>query len=115
MYTIVERRHTNFPRLQETLQRAQSQFFHKLQQASGFTSFYLVTDEVSGINTAIIVWATKAQADAFEEENSNWKRTLEDLGHSLQTDNRGEIVVSLEPQRTAVVTHWAPFSHVGQR
>ena len=99
MYTVVERRKINPERLQETMQRGQSEFFPKLQKAPGFTGFYLVADEANGINTAIIVWESKAQADAFDAENSGWLRTLEELGHTLQSDNRGETVVQLEPQK----------------
>ncbi len=99
MYTIVERRKVNPETIQETMQRGQSEFFPKLQAAPGFTGFYLVADEANGINTAIIVWESKAQADAFETANSGWMRTLEELGHALQSDNRGETVIQLEPQR----------------
>jgi heme-degrading monooxygenase HmoA len=99
MYTWIERRKVNPERLQETIQRAQSEFFPKLQRAPGFTGFHLVADEANGINTAIIVWESKTQADAFSEENSGWMRTLEKFGHTLQSDNRGETVINLEPQR----------------
>jgi len=40
MYTWIERRKVNIERLPETMQRAQSDFFPKLQQAHGFSSFY---------------------------------------------------------------------------
>jgi hypothetical protein len=96
MYTVVERRKVNVERLQETTQRAQSEFFPRLQAAPGFIGFYLVADEANGINTAVIVWESKAQADAFEAENSRWLRTLEELGHTLQSDNRGETVITVE-------------------
>jgi heme-degrading monooxygenase HmoA len=99
MYTIVERRKVNPERLQETMQRAESEFFPKLRTAPGFTGFYVVADEAQGINVAIVVWESQAQADTFETENSAWLRTLEELGHALQTDNRGESVVQLEPAR----------------
>ncbi len=100
MYTIVERRTTNRESLQETGERAQSEFFPHLQQAPGFIGFYLVADEANSINTAVIVWESKAHADAFEEAvYSNWVQTLEQLGHTLQSDNRGETVITIEPQR----------------
>lgn len=97
MYTVVERRTINPERLQETIQRAQRDFFPKLQAAPGFNGFHLVADEANGINTAILVWESKAQADAFESENSGWLQTLEEYGHTLQSDNRGETVISLHP------------------
>ena len=96
MYTVVERRKVNTARLQETIQRAQSEFFPQLKAAPGFVGFYLVADEANGVNTAVIVWESKAQADAFEAENSRWMRTLEELGHPLQSDNRGETVITVE-------------------
>jgi len=99
MYTMVERRTINRERLQETVQRAQSEFFPKLQQAPGFVGFYLVTDEEHGINTAIVVWENKAQAEAFYQEGAGWLRTLDELGHTLQSDNRGETVIELTPQK----------------
>jgi hypothetical protein len=58
-----------------------------------------VVDEANGINTAIIMWESKAQADAFTDENSGWMQTLEQFGHTLQSDNRGEMVINLAPQR----------------
>ena len=99
MYTVVERRTTNRESLQETGERAQSEFFPKLQQAPGFIGFYLVADEANGINVAVIVWESKAQADAFEAVYSGWVQTLEQLGHTLQSENRGETVITFEPQR----------------
>ena len=99
MYTVIERWKSNQESLPETAQRAQSEFFPKLQQAPGFISFNLIADEANGINTSVIVWQDKTQADAFNEENSAWMRTLEELGHPLQSDNRGETVITIEPQR----------------
>jgi len=96
MYTIVERRTINPDSMQETMQRAEGEFFPKLRAAPGFTGFYLVNDQEHGINTAIIVWETKAHADAFDAGNSAWMQTLESLGHTLQSDNRGETVIQIE-------------------
>ena len=99
VYTTVERRKVNRERLQETAQRAQVEFFPKLQRAPGFIGFYLVADEDNGINTAIVVWQDKVQADAFDTEARRWMQTLEELGHTLQTDNRGQTMIQLEPQQ----------------
>ena len=99
MYTVVERRKANQERVQETMQRAQSEFFPGLQKAPGFIGFYLVADEANGVNTAIIVWESKAQADAFLDKNSGWMQALDEMGHALQSDNRGETVVELTPQK----------------
>jgi hypothetical protein len=99
MYTWIERRKVNIERLPETMQRAQSDFFPKLQQAHGFSSFYVVADQENGINTAIVIWESKAHADAFADANSGWMQTLEQFGHTLQSDNRGEMVIHLAPQQ----------------
>ena len=99
MYTWIERRKVNIERLPETMQRAQSDFFHKLQQAPGFSSFSVVADQENGINTAIVIWESKAHADAFTDANSGWMQTLEQFGHTLQSDNRGEVVIHLAPQQ----------------
>ena len=99
MYTIIERRTINPTRLQETMERAQREFFPHLQTAPGFSGFYLVPDDANGINTAVLVWESKAQADAFESAHRDWLRALDELGHTLQSDNRGDTVVTLEPQR----------------
>jgi heme-degrading monooxygenase HmoA len=98
MYTIVERRTVNPETIEETVQRAQTEFFPRLLAAPGFSGFYLVADEANGTNTAIIVWESKAQAAAFDEENSIWMQTLDDLGHPLLSDNRGETVITVEPE-----------------
>jgi quinol monooxygenase YgiN len=98
MYTMVERRTINRARIQETIQRAQSEFFPKMQRAPGFIGFYLVTDEENGINTAINVWESKAHAEAFIPEAASWLQTLDELGHTLQSTNRGETMVDLTPQ-----------------
>jgi heme-degrading monooxygenase HmoA len=96
MYTVVERRKMNAERYHEAGQRARSEYFPQLQAAPGFIGFYLVEDEANGINTAVIVWESKAQADAFEPENSRFMRTLEEMGHTLQSDNRGETIITVE-------------------
>jgi len=96
MYTMIERRTINRERIQETVQRAQSEFFPKMQHAPGFVSFYLVTDEENGINTAISVWENKAHAEAFVPEATSWLRTLDELGHTLQSTNHGETMIEIE-------------------
>jgi heme-degrading monooxygenase HmoA len=100
MYTVVERRKVNAERMQETVQRAQGEFFPKLQQAPGFIGFYLVNDEGNAINTAILVWESKAQFDDFDAKiGKGWTQTLEELGHTLQSDNRGETVIEITPKQ----------------
>lgn len=98
MFTNVTTRKMNRERAQETLERARSEFFPKLQNAPGFVGFYLVTDEENGINTAISVWQDAASARAFMPEVEKWQRVLEEMGHVTQTTTRGETVVSLQRQ-----------------
>jgi heme-degrading monooxygenase HmoA len=99
MHTVVERRQVNLERLQETMQRGEREFFPALRAAPGFVGFYLVADEANHVNTAVVVWESKAQADTFQAEYGAWLQTLDELGHTLLSDNRGETVVSLEPER----------------
>jgi heme-degrading monooxygenase HmoA len=99
MYTTVERRTINRETLDATVKLAQTEFFPHLQRAPGFIGFYLVADEDNAINTAIIVWQDKAQADAFEAQQQSWLRRLDEFGHTLQSDNHGETVIELQPQQ----------------
>jgi heme-degrading monooxygenase HmoA len=99
VYTMVERRIANTETMEETVQRAGSEFFPKLQAAPGFIGFYLVSDEPNGINTAIVVWESKAAAEAFDAASSAWLKALDELGHTLQSENRGETVIQLEPTK----------------
>jgi heme-degrading monooxygenase HmoA len=85
--------------MQETTERARREFFPKLQAAPGFVGFYLVNDQENGINTAIVVWEDEAHAEAFQEEAQSWARVLDEMGNVVESNNRGETVVSLEAQR----------------
>ena len=97
MYTIVERRITNVERLPETMQRAEVEFFPTLRAADGFRGFYLVADEAQGTNVATLVWDSKAQADAFQATYDVWLQALDAFGHTLQSENRGETVMQIDP------------------
>ncbi len=100
MYTMVERRKANRERMQETVQKAQADFFPHLQAAPGFIGFYLVADEANAINTAVVVWESKEKAEAFDNQvGKGWQQTLEQLGHTLESDNRGETVIELQPKK----------------
>lgn len=99
MYTMIQRRKMNRDRLQETQQRAQSEYFPKLRRAPGFVGFYLVADEEKSINTAVIVWENKAHAEAFFSEAQEWFQTLDQMGHTLESSNRGETVIEITPQQ----------------
>jgi hypothetical protein len=96
VYTTVERRKVSRKRLQETIQRAEGEFFHKLQRAPGFVGFYLVSDERTTSTQQSSSGRMRARAEAFDER---WLQTLDELGHTLQSDNRGETTIQLEPQK----------------
>jgi hypothetical protein len=99
MYTMIERRGVNAASMDETVRRAQAEFFPKLQAAAGFIGFSLVSDEVNDVNTAIVVWESKADAEAFDPTGAPWMEALEELGHAVQSENRGETVIQLEPTK----------------
>ena len=95
MYAMVTRRTMNPARVQETRERAASEFWPKLQQAPGFVSFSLIEGE-DGVNTSVVLWESKAQADAFHGEMAGWSRTLEEeFGHRTETRGGGEVVTHL--------------------
>ncbi len=100
MYTIIERRKVNRARTHETEQAARSGPTAKLPTASGFVGLYLVEDTEEGVNTQIVVWESKAHADAFQHEAESWSRTLDENGHRLESANRGETVIHVEPQKS---------------
>ena len=97
VYTIIDRRRVNQARLDETTRRAQTEFFPKVQAAAGFVGFYLVADD--DLYTAIFVWEDQAKADAFDATYKGWTKVLDEMGHTLESDNRGETVIQLESQR----------------
>ncbi|MCU1502153.1 MAG: hypothetical protein JWM12_1507 [Ilumatobacteraceae bacterium] len=97
MYTIIDRRNVNQARLDETTRRAQTEFFPKVQAAEGFVGFSLVAD--GDLFTAIFVWEDQSKAEAFDASYADWTKVLEEMGHKLETDNRGETVIQLEPQK----------------
>jgi quinol monooxygenase YgiN len=97
VYTIIDRRRVDQARLDETTRLAEVEFFPKVQAADGFAGFYLVAD--GDLFTAIFVWEDQAKADAFDATYRDWCKKLEELGHVPESDNRGEIVIQLEPQK----------------
>ncbi len=98
MYTVIERRKVNPDGAQETMQRAQAEFFPRVQKAPGFIGLYLVPDETSGITTAVLVFQSKEQLNAMEAEyGSAWQRALDEMGNELVSEDRGETVVELAP------------------
>ena len=90
MYAIVTRRRANPERQQEARERAETDFIPKLRQAPGFVSLTLVRGE-DGVTTAVVVWESQAQAEAFRDEAEQWSRTLEEFGFHLELRTGGEV------------------------
>jgi hypothetical protein len=94
MHAVVTRRTMNAARQQETMERARSEFFPKLQQAPGFKSLTVIQGE-DGIVTVAVLFESKAQA--FQGDAAGWARTLDELGHRLESQNAGEVVQHITP------------------
>lgn len=94
MYAIVTRRTMNQPQVQETRERAEAEFWPRLQAAPGFVSFSLVQGE-DGVHTAVTVFASKADADAFEEVREAWASSMNALGHHVESVEQGEVMTHL--------------------
>lgn len=99
MYTLIERRTINPAKADETAARGQREFFPKMQKAPGFNSFYLIPDTEQGVFTAIIVWESKEQAEAFAPEAESWGKVLDADGHTHLSFNGGETAIQVEPAK----------------
>ena len=97
MYAVVTRRTINPARLDETRARAASEFFPKLQQAPGFVAMSLIESE-GNARTAVVLWESQAQADAFRGEAESWSRALDELGHRVETRDAGEVIEHITPR-----------------
>ncbi len=94
MYAIVTRRKINEARSAETRERAQRDFFPKLQRTPGFVSFTLIQD-TDGVNNAVVVFESEEAAAAFREEGDAWGRTLDELGHTVESFAQGQVTQHL--------------------
>lgn len=94
MYAIVTRRTMNLARAGETRQRAETDMFPKFQQAPGFVSFTLVQGE-DGVNSAMMIFETKAQLEAFQKSSAGWQDTLNSHGHRLEGQTTGEVIAHI--------------------
>ena len=90
MYAITLRRRLNESSKQETIGRAHTEFFPKLKEAQGFKSLTLIEGE-DGVITVLIVFDIKAKVDAFQGTAQAWMRTLDELGHKLESHTGGEV------------------------
>jgi heme-degrading monooxygenase HmoA len=97
MYAMITRRRSSSGRQQETLQRAQSEYFPRLQQAPGFVAFYLVAGD-DGANNAITLWEDRASAEAFQATQQAWNSTLEEMGSQRESLTTGEVIHQVSRQ-----------------
>jgi heme-degrading monooxygenase HmoA len=97
MYTVVERRKTNPDTIQQTAERAGRELFPQMQASDGFVGFYVVNDEAQGEHVVIMVWQTKAQAEAFLAAEQDWMKVPGEMGQELLTTNTGDTIVDLSP------------------
>jgi len=97
MYAVVTRRRMNRERAEETRERATSEFWPKLQQAPGFVSFSLIQGE-DGVTIVVVLFESKARADAFQGEATTWSPALDELGHQIETQESGEVLQHITPR-----------------
>jgi heme-degrading monooxygenase HmoA len=97
MYTVVERRKTNFDKIEETAKRAADEFFPALQASDGFVGFYVVNDEEQGEHVVIMVWNTKEQSEKFLATQDAWLKVPDSLGQKLLNMNKGDTLIDLGP------------------
>jgi hypothetical protein len=97
VYATIERRQVNPDRLSEAAQRTDTKITPTLQQAPGFVAFYVIAGE-DGRNAAVALWESRAQADAYQAALADWGRTLEELGHRLESETGGEVVYQILPR-----------------
>ncbi len=96
MYARMSRRRLDQSREAETAERAAREFWPKLQQAPGFVSLTLIHGD-DGIASAVTIFEGKAEADAFHEDAVRWQRTLDELGHQLESQSEGEVGRHITP------------------
>jgi len=42
--------------------------------------------------TAVVLWESQAQADAFRGEAESWGHAMDELGHRVETRDAGEVM-----------------------
>ncbi len=97
MYAMVTQRKRNQAKRQETHQQLEREFLPKLRRAPGFVTMYLIEEETETL--AVMLWESKAQAEAFRKEGEGWVKTLEEHGHQLVRRGGGEVVTHVTPQK----------------
>jgi heme-degrading monooxygenase HmoA len=98
MYAVITRRTSNPARQAEARERGPKEYFPQLRQAPGFRDLYLVSGE-DGVNTAVVVWESKAQADAFLPQQQGWMQALEEMGLRSESRTTGEVATHVTAQR----------------
>jgi len=97
MYATMGRRTRNEARAKEVREQAQREFFPKLRRAPGFVASYLIADGAD--NVGVVLWESKAHADAFKGEAEAWGRTLDEHGIRLVSAGGGEVTTHNTPEK----------------
>lgn len=97
MYAAVIRRTMNAARAQETMERAQAEFYPELRHAAGFTSLTLIQGN-DGSVTSVIVFESQEHAQAFQPVATSWMGTLDELGHRLESQSAGHVLQYVTPE-----------------
>ena len=98
MYAVITRRTSNPAQQAKARERGAKEYLPQLQRAPGFRDFYLVPGE-DGVNTAVVVWESKAQADAFLPQSQAWMQALEEMGLRSESRTAGEVATHVTAQR----------------
>lgn len=96
MYAMMQQRKDNPATMDEIGQHAREDYFPKLRQAPGLVALYVIS-EAGGTHTAVAIWESQTQAEAFQAEDDRWDTTLEEHGHLLQSRSNGEVVGHVIP------------------
>lgn len=99
MYAIIEQwKRDDLADSQEIEARTEQEYLPMVQKAPGFMSFYLMRGD-SGIDSAILIWRDKADADAFWPQVANWIPRLEQLGYRHIGGDAGEVSAQTTTQK----------------
>ena len=98
MYAVITRRTADPARAAEARERGPQEYFPQLQQAPGFRDLYLVPGQ-DGVTTAVVLWESQAQADAFLPQSQAWMQALEGMGLRSESRTAGEVATHVTAQR----------------
>jgi len=97
MYATMTRRTRNEARAKEVSAQGERGYLPKLRRAPGFVTSYLIADGAD--NVGVVIWESKAHADAFKGEREAWGRTLDEHGARLVSAGGGEVIGHHSPEK----------------